>query len=139
MKYEDLKDVFYFKTVGGTNVRVFKADKVSKHTWRISCDPDGDSTVWDYDDFLCYLNDGSWVIQGEKDTDKHTEQKTQQEPTTEIETLRDKFAMVALQGWIASQPAIAKQPLDETEDHAKFMAEVAYRYADAMIAERKKE
>ena len=96
MQYEDLKDVFYFKTDEGTSVGIFKAQKVSKHTWNISCDLNDNSSVWDYDDFLCYLNDGSWLIQGEEDTDKHTEQKTQQEPTTEIETLRDKFAMVAL-------------------------------------------
>lgn len=137
MQYEDLKDVFYFKTAEGTSVGIFKADKVSKHTWRISCDLDDDSRVWDYDDFLCYLNDGSWVIQGEEDTDKHTEQKTQQEPTTEIETLRDKFAMAALQGWIACRPKIGGQPLDGTEEHAKLMAEVAYRYADAMMKARK--
>lgn len=42
----------------------------------------------------------------------------------------------ALAGF-ASQPVIAKQPLDGTEEHAKLMAEVAYRYADAMMKARK--
>lgn len=137
MQYEDLKDVFYFKTGGGTSVEVFKAEKVSKHTWNISCDLHAPSSIWDYDDFLCHLNDGSWVIQGEEDIDKPSEQKPQQESTIEIETLRDKFAMVALQGWLASQPKIGEQPLDGTEEHAKLMAEVAYRYADAMMKVRK--
>lgn len=133
MQYEDLKDVFYFKTAEGTSTGTFKAQKVSKHTWRISCDLDDDSPVWDYYDFIGYLNDGSWVIQGEEGI---TEQK-QQETVVEVKTLRDEFAMVALQGWLAGQPKIGGQPLDGTEDHAKLIAEVAYRYADAMMKARK--
>ena len=138
MQYEDLKDVFYFKSACGKSKETFKACKVSKHTWDISCDSNGNSSVWDYDNFLDYLNDGTWVIQGEEDMGKPVEQKPQQESTIEIETLRDKFAMVALQGWLASQPKIGGQPLNGTEEHAKLMAELAYRYADAMIAGRSK-
>lgn len=138
MQYEDLKDVFYFKTVRGQSTETFKAVRLDGCAWEVFSDFGIASSIWEYDAMLEYFNDGSWVIQGEEeDADNHTEQKTQQEPTTEIETLRDKFAMVALQGWIAGQPAIAKQPLDGTEDHAKLMAEVAYRYADAMMKARK--
>ena len=137
MQYEDLKDVFYFKSACGESKETFKACKVSKHTWDISCDSNGHSSVWDYSDFLDYLNKGSWVIQGEEDTSNPAEQEPR-EDATDVKTLRDKFAMVALQGWIAGRPAIAEQPLDGTVEHAKLIAEVAYRYADAMIAERNK-
>lgn len=137
MQYEDLKDVFHFKTGGGTSVEVFKAEKVSKHTWNISCNLHATSSIWDYDDFLDYLNDGTWVIQGEEDTSNPAEQEPR-EDVADVKTLRDEFAMVCLQGWIVGQPTIKKQPLNGTEEHAKLMAELAYRYADAMIAERKK-
>lgn len=137
MQYEDLKDVFYFKTVRGQSAETFKAVRLDERVWEVFSDLGNDSSVWEYDAMLEYFNDGSWVIQGEEDTDKPAEQKTQQEPITEIETLRDKFAMVALQGWIAGQPSIANTPLDGTVDHAKLMAEVAYCYADAMMKVRK--
>lgn len=137
MQYEDLKDVFYFKTVRGQSAVTFKAVRLDGCTWEVFSDLSTACSVWEYDAMLEYLNDGSWVIQGEEDTDKPAEQKTQQEPITEIETLRDKFAMVALQGWIASQPIIANTPLDGTVEHAKLIAEVAYRYADAMMKARK--
>lgn len=136
MQYEDLKDVFYFKTDYGMSEGTFKADKVSKHNWRVYCDLDDDFSDWDCDDFLCYLNEGEWVIQEEEDTGKPVEKK-QNESTIDVKTLRDEFAMVALQGWIAGQPTVEKQPLDGTEDHAKLVAEVAYRYADAMMKARK--
>lgn len=136
MQYEDLKDVFYFKSACGKSKETFKACKVSKHTWDISCDSNGNSSVWDYDNFLDYLNDGTWVIQGEEDTSNPAEQEPR-EDVADVKTLRDEFAMVCLQGWLAGQPKIGGQPLDGTEDHAKLMVEVAYRYADAMMKVRK--
>lgn len=137
MQYEDLKDVFYFKTAYGKSPELYKADRVSKHTWNISCNLDDNSSVWDCDDFICHLNDGSWVIQGEEeDTDKHTEQK-QQETPVEVKTIRDEFAMAALQGWIASKPVIGAENLTGSEEHAKIMAKTAYIYADAMMKVRK--
>ena len=136
MQYEDLKDVFYFKSACGKSKETFKACKVSKHTWDISCDSNGNSSVWDYDNFLDYLNDGTWVIQGEEDTNNPAEQEPR-EDVADVKTLRDEFAMVSLQGWIAGQPKIGGQPLNGTEEHAKLMAEVAYCYADAMMKVRK--
>ncbi len=137
MQHKDLKDTFCFKTLCGTSPETYKAYKVSKHIWRISSDRDDMSSDLYYDDFLDYLNDGNWVIQEEEDMAKSTEQKPQQETAIEVKTLRDEFAMVALQGWIAAKPNIANAPLDGTEDHAKLMAGVAYRYADAMMKVRK--
>jgi hypothetical protein len=48
-------------------------------------------------------------------------------PAPEVKTLRDEFAMAALQGMLASEAAFDRN-----------MAEYAYEYADAMMEERKK-
>ena len=48
-------------------------------------------------------------------------------PAPEVKSLRDEFAMAALQGMLASEAAFDRN-----------MAEYAYEYADAMMEERKK-
>ena len=48
-------------------------------------------------------------------------------PAPETKTLRDEFAMAALQGMLASEAVFDRN-----------MAEYAYEYADAMMEERKK-
>jgi len=53
-------------------------------------------------------------------------------PELLIETLRDKFAMAALQGMISSAPMC-----DRTEVDKKAWAKIAYAWADAMIVARR--
>lgn len=51
-------------------------------------------------------------------------------------TLRDWFAGMALQGWLASWPE--SQP-EMTQESEQKLCEFTYRLADAMIAEREKQ
>jgi len=53
-------------------------------------------------------------------------------PEIIVETLRDKFAMAALQGMISSAPMC-----DRTEVDKKAWARIAYAWADAMIVARR--
>ena len=51
-------------------------------------------------------------------------------------SLRDWFAGMALQGWLASWSSESKHPV-EVEKAAKLVASNSYAMADAMIAARK--
>lgn len=51
-------------------------------------------------------------------------------------TLRDYFAAKAMQGWISGAPKIHGVAINGTAEHAKSIAESAYRYADAMLKAR---
>lgn len=62
-------------------------------------------------------------------------------PAFEGKTLRDEFAMAALQGWIAGVVNELDGYEDEEEafaEHQALVAKAAYGYADAMLAERAK-
>lgn len=54
----------------------------------------------------------------------------------DLDRLRDAFAMAALTGMNASMIEALEWP---NAERAAFMAEAAYRQADAMLAERAKE
>ena len=56
------------------------------------------------------------------------------ENATTVKTLRDEFAMVALQGF-----CMMMKTLPETgNDYPAIFSEAAYRYADAMLEARRK-
>ena len=53
-------------------------------------------------------------------------------------SLRDYFAGLALGGWVASLDGDSGLDLEDWEQHRQAVAEAAYGYADAMLAERSK-
>lgn len=53
-------------------------------------------------------------------------------------TLRDYFAAAALQGWLATNAKVNDEPLNDSEEHLKIVADVCYRFADSMLAQRAK-
>lgn len=55
-----------------------------------------------------------------------------------VKTLRDEIAMVAMKSWISASPKVKGETLNGGIKHAKIIAESAYTYADAMLAERSK-
>jgi hypothetical protein len=75
----------------------------------------------------CWRADGRFSGDDEHRQDLISEVYVSDTPAPETKTLRDEFAMAALQGMLASEAAFDRN-----------MAEYAYEYADAMMEERKK-
>lgn len=137
MKYEDLKDKFKFKNQEGKSFLTYIAEKKSKHVWDISDDrvSEGDiSSDWDCDDILRLINEGSWVIQDEKQVEVAPEL---QEQAAEVKTLRDEFALCVLSS-VYTAAIKADSDLFTYEDWRYGLALDAYKMADAMLEVRKK-
>lgn len=136
--YEDLKDKFDFKSQHGKSSFTFTAIKTSDVLWNITrSDVHTESSDWHYDNILIALNNGNWVIQCDN---QFEEIPSVQEQTQDVITIRDEFAMVALQRWIAYSPCDPKnngRPVRGNTTDITDLAKIAYMYADAMMTARK--
>lgn len=138
MKYEDLKELFKFKTQEGKSDLTYTADKKSKHVWTISTDYAGSSADWDCEDMLNYFNSGTWVIRDEE-TEEVPAVQEQVEQTQEVKTLRDEFAMKVLPS-IYTVAILEAQESSDLYIHEFWQYELAvdaYKMADAMMQARK--
>jgi hypothetical protein len=86
-----------------------------------------------YDGAPCWTDEGRWSdVEDMHEMDLISEVYVSDTPPAdtpapEVKSLRDEFAMAALQGMLASEAAFDRN-----------MAEYAYEYADAMMEARKK-